>query len=500
MAAAAEFAATNLTVDNLAAANLADLGASEGLLAQLDRLEAAVEAIASGDPSTLPGSLAAEVSQRVRRATDRLGAQRLVLIGQIEAEGSWRVDTMHSFSSWLASRERLSQALAQRTVGAARALREHLPATAAAACAGEITAEHVTIMVKATATQTLCEALAGPVSSDTPETGDSPSASDTPAGPVCTGEQMLLALTATWKIGEFGKFVKRFTVVGDPEAQEKAFKDAVEREFLQISPTLGGMQISGFVATENGQLLIAALRAVAAVPAAGSLVPADLRRLEAWLDLSRRFLDGGFAGKGANVRPHLSVHITWEEFKNLYANTTTGDDDATDADGHGGIGTDHAGSGASRTGPGTTGTGSQTWSPEDLEARLRAGFATWEDGTGPIPDAVLRRIACDGEITRIIFGPDSQILNIGRSKRTFTKEHRRAIVARDRHCVWPGCDAPPNVCEIHHAIRHWADNGDTTPSNGALLCRHHHHRVDGENIAMTYNNGWHVNTPDSYRT
>ncbi|SDD85494.1 hypothetical protein SAMN05216410_0276, partial [Sanguibacter gelidistatuariae] len=31
------------------------------------------------------------------------------------------------------------------------------------------------------------------------------------------------------------------------------------------------------------------------------------------------------------------------------------------------------------------------------------------------------------------------------------------------------------------------------------LCRHHHHRVDGENIAMTYNNGWHVNTPDSYQ-
>ncbi|WP_245701301.1 DUF222 domain-containing protein, partial [Sanguibacter gelidistatuariae] len=152
----------------------------EGLLAQLDQLEAVTERITSADLSGLPGSLAAEVSQRVRRATDQLAAQRLVLIGQIEAEGSWRADTMHSFSSWLASRERLSKALAQRTVGAARALREHLPATAAAACAGEITAEHVSIMVKATGTETLREKLAGPV------------ASDTAAGPVCTGEQMLL--------------------------------------------------------------------------------------------------------------------------------------------------------------------------------------------------------------------------------------------------------------------------------------------------------------------
>ncbi|SDC13489.1 protein of unknown function, partial [Sanguibacter gelidistatuariae] len=241
----------------------------------------------------------------------------LVLIGQIEAEGSWRADTMHSFSSWLASRERLSKALAQRTVGAARALREHLPATAAAACAGEITAEHVSIMVKATGTETLREKLAGPV------------ASDTAAGPVCTGEQMLLGNAGTCKVDEFGKLIKGFTVSGDPEAQEKAFKDAVEREFLQISPTLGGMQISGFVTTEHGQAFNAALRAVAGVPAADDLRPADLRKVDSLVDLAHLVLDGGIAGKGANVRPHLSVHITWDEFTGLYANAHTASTSST---------------------------------------------------------------------------------------------------------------------------------------------------------------------------
>ncbi|WP_093182075.1 HNH endonuclease [Sanguibacter gelidistatuariae] len=440
----------------------------EGLLAQLDLVDAVTEKIASTDLSGLAGSLAAEVSQRVRRATDRLAAQRLVLIGQIEAEGSWRVETMHSFSSWLACSEGLSTALAKRTVAAARALRDHLPATAAAACAGEITAEHVSLMVKATVTETLCEVLATPVTSDTP------------AGPVCTGEQMLLGHAGAFKVDEFAKLIKSFTVVSDPQAQEKAFKDAVEWEFLQISPTMGGMQISGFVTTEHGQAFNAALRAVAGVPAADDLRPADLRKVDSLVDLAHLVLDGGIAGKGANVRPHLSVHITWEEFKNLHAHAHA---HATDGGGDGD----------------TDGSSSQTWSPEDVEARLLAGFATWEDGTGPIPDAVLRRIACDGEITRIIFGPDSQILNISRTKRTFTKEHRRAIVARDRHCVWEGCDAPPHVCEIHHAIRHWADGGETTPSNGALLCRHHHHRVDGENIAMIYDDGWHFAAPGSYQ-
>ncbi|WP_157607321.1 HNH endonuclease signature motif containing protein [Sanguibacter suarezii] len=454
-----------------------DLGAPVDVFAQLDQLEALVELIASTDPASLPGVVAQEVSRRIHGSLGRLEGQRLGCIGRAEAEGSWRAETMHSFASWLAKAEGLSETSAARTVAAARAVREHLPATGVAARAGVITSEHVAIMVKATKTPVLCQALAGPVPGDAePEDG-------APEAGVCTGEQALLAHTATWSVKDFNTLIKRFTVSADPETQEKAFKDAVEREYLRVSPTLGGMTINGFVTTEHGQLITTALRSIAGVPAADDLRPADLRKVDALVDLCQRALDGGIAGKGANVRPHLSVHVSWEEFTRVFEAThgAESDSDSTDADGT------------------TSTTGVQSWSSKTLQARLRAGYATWEDGTGPIPDAVLRRIACDGEVTRIIFGPDSQILNIGRSRRTFTKEHRRAIVARDRTCVWPGCDAPPHVCEIHHAIRHWADNGDTTPSNGALLCRHHHHRVDGENIAMTYDDRWTVHMPGTYQ-
>jgi predicted restriction endonuclease len=49
---------------------------------------------------------------------------------------------------------------------------------------------------------------------------------------------------------------------------------------------------------------------------------------------------------------------------------------------------------------------------------------------------------------------------------------RRAIIARDRHCQFPGCDASRHV-DVHH-IRHWADGGETSVENGVTVCAHHH--------------------------
>jgi hypothetical protein len=87
-----------------------------------------------------------------------------------------------------------------------------------------------------------------------------------------------------------------------------------------------------------------------------------------------------------------------------------------------------------------------------------------------------RRVSCDAEISRVVFAPTGEILDSGRATRTFTTAQTRAIVARDRHCVWPGCDAPPGWCDAHH-ITHWANGGHTAVTNAVLLCGRHHDRI-----------------------
>ncbi|MCP3977078.1 MAG: DUF222 domain-containing protein [bacterium] len=95
-----------------------------------------------------------------------------------------------------------------------------------------------------------------------------------------------------------------------------------------------------------------------------------------------------------------------------------------------------------------------------------------EFGTVLTPGA-LSRIACDAEVCRIVFGPDSQILDVGRKQRLFTEPQRRAIIARDRHCRFPGCDRSPRWADVHH-LKHWLHGGKTEVDNGILLCRFHH--------------------------
>jgi hypothetical protein len=86
----------------------------------------------------------------------------------------------------------------------------------------------------------------------------------------------------------------------------------------------------------------------------------------------------------------------------------------------------------------------------------------------------------------VVLGPESQVLDVGRARRTVTGQLRRAVIARDRRCTWPGCDEPASRCEVHHAVTHWADGGSTSVDNSALLCWHHHDHVDARCITMRW--------------
>ena len=94
------------------------------------------------------------------------------------------------------------------------------------------------------------------------------------------------------------------------------------------------------------------------------------------------------------------------------------------------------------------------------------------DVRGAIEAAEVEALLCDCTISRVITGPDSKPINVGQSRRTFPTSMRRAIVARDQHCRWPGCEKAPGWCEAHH-IEHWEHGGDTSVANGVLLYSRH---------------------------
>ncbi len=104
-----------------------------------------------------------------------------------------------------------------------------------------------------------------------------------------------------------------------------------------------------------------------------------------------------------------------------------------------------------------------------------AGYAV--TATGRTIDAgTARQWACAAELIPAVLGPDGAPMDVGREVRTFTGGLRTAIILRDRHCTFPGCDRPPGWCEGHHIVPWWA-GGETSKDNGTLLCARHHHVV-----------------------
>jgi hypothetical protein len=43
-------------------------------------------------------------------------------------------------------------------------------------------------------------------------------------------------------------------------------------------------------------------------------------------------------------------------------------------------------------------------------------------------------------------------LDVGAVTATIPPHLRRAVIARDRHCAFPGCHQRPAACQVHHVI------------------------------------------------
>lgn len=187
---------------------------------------------------------------------------------------------------------------------------------------------------------------------------------------------------------------------GDPDERLRT------RRRLHASPTFMGMvRVDGDLDPENGETVLTALRAVldgeARSGSRDERNPAQ-RRADALGEICRQWLDGAERPSVAGERPHLTVTVSAEA--------------------------------------------------------LARGAAAELDHVGPVSSAVARRLACDGSIQRVVMSARSEPLDVGRRTPVVSAAMRRAVIVRDRHCRFPGCDRPHAWCDTHHVV-HWADGG-----------------------------------------
>ena len=78
--------------------------------------------------------------------------------------------------------------------------------------------------------------------------------------------------------------------------------------------------------------------------------------------------------------------------------------------------------------------------------------------------------------TGLVSGPAASVslpLDVGAAAETIPVHLRRAVIARDRHCAFPGCAQPPAACQVHHLVPR-AEGGGTSLGGLLLLCGFHH--------------------------
>ncbi|MEQ1871421.1 MAG: DUF222 domain-containing protein [Vicinamibacterales bacterium] len=103
------------------------------------------------------------------------------------------------------------------------------------------------------------------------------------------------------------------------------------------------------------------------------------------------------------------------------------------------------------------------------------------DGATYVSAETARRLACDASVVVMHHDPNGTPLDVGRKTRTIPPATRRALLARDTCCRFPGCTA--RRCDAHH-VMHWADGGATRLDNLVRLCRRHHRAVHESGFAI----------------
>jgi len=370
-----------------------------------------VEALGSQSLPDLPDARAEEDFCELQGLWERLEAERLRRLADLERRRVYARDGHLSLASWLVSRQGSAWGAARVQVRTARAL-EQMPLTQAALEEGAISLSALRVLIGAREVD--------------------PSA-------FRDSEAALVQAARIHSIAELQKVAAYWRArVEASEGDERRY----ERRGLHASVSfLGMVRLDGDLDPETGETFLSALGAVLDAQAHArteedTRTPAQ-RRADALGEICRQWLGRSDRPEVAGERPHLSL----------------------------------------RVGVQALGRAARAENPDaDADVGIADGNPAEFDHTGPTDARTALRLACDASVMRVVLSAESQPLDVGRRTPVVPSGMRRALIVRDRHCRFPGCDRPPSFCDAHHVV-HWARGGETKLENLILLCRRHHRAV-----------------------
>lgn len=243
-----------------------------------------------------------------------------------------------------------------------------------------------------------------------------------PASPrLVFDESALLRLAEQHTVSRFRHDCAHARHAGDPEGFLDEHLDSVASRTLELRGGTGGlMTLRGTLDSVGGAALRSALEPLARRSGADDDRLAGRRLADALVELAHHTLDMGVVPQRGTQRPHLQVTTTLETLM-----------------------------------------------------AVRGSPAAELEFSSPIAAQTVARLACDASVTRVVFGPDSAVIDVGRARRVVSSGMRRGLNARDGGCRWSGCDRPASWTQAHH-LDHWARGGATTLPNLVLFCHRHH--------------------------
>lgn len=192
----------------------------------------------------------------------------------------------------------------------------------------------------------------------------------------------------------------------DPDSADEAARRAMERRYFSLTPVGDEYVAKGVLDAETGAMLTKVIDTLSK-PETNDERSAGQRRVDALGELCRSVLDSGQLPQDNGIRPHLTVVLDWDT----------------------------------------------------LVGRLGSAPAQL-DGFGSIPTSLVRQLACDAQVARVVIAPDGSPIELGRSARTASAAQRRGARVRDQgRCRVPGCRS--RLVQLHHIV-HWVDGAPPT--------------------------------------